>query len=68
MTRPDAAGEQGQALLGLAGAWRELSEEVRAERAETLHANPVICSQAVLDEAQVHADTHEAAALGSVCA
>ena len=63
MTRADAAGQQGQALLGLAGAWLELPEGTRAGHDKRLHANPIICTQPVLDEAQVHADEHEAKAL-----
>jgi len=63
VTRADAAGEQGNALLGLAGAWLELPEATRSGADKRLHGNPVICTQPVLDEAQVYADEHEARAL-----
>lgn len=61
--RSEADGVQTDALLSLVTAWGELTPEVRDERREVLHANPVIVTERLRVKASAAATDDERRAL-----
>lgn len=61
--RGEADGIQADALLALVVAWGELTDEVRDERREVLHANPVIVTERLRSNASAAATDDERRAL-----
>lgn len=59
----EADGVQTDALLSLVTAWGELTPEVRDERREVLHANPVIITERLMASATAAATDDERRAL-----